>query len=381
MKKYPKLIASASSNRYFGSWGNAIKAAGLDYSKIKVREFTEIKWTKERVVNEILDLKKNCVDLNAKYIFDKYNNLYSAAERHFGGWGYAINASGLDYPKIMKVEKWSKQKIFGNLKKLKDDGKELSFQYSRKNYPTLVYAAIRRYGSWEQALNEIGLNYDDILKLEKWDRKKVRTELNTLIENGEDLNSVYISKKYSGLFHACSRYYGSLENALISLGIDYDKIRKDRYQESFKGLIFEKYVKQIFEIIGRKVAYHPPIEFEGVIYYPDFIDKTGTIIDCKLNSWGGRIEETIDKYLKFDKNIIIIYLLGEPRKWYNEFVVFKWVKDYYPQLKKIGKEDIIYDLSLLENGVIPNKDQKKLDEYPTISIIDNNNSNGHKIKL
>jgi len=34
-QKYPALLSAAKSRRYFGSWGEAVRAAGIDYEKVK----------------------------------------------------------------------------------------------------------------------------------------------------------------------------------------------------------------------------------------------------------------------------------------------------------------------------------------------------------
>lgn len=36
-RKHPALLAAAKSRRYFGSWGEAVKAAGVEYGMVKRR--------------------------------------------------------------------------------------------------------------------------------------------------------------------------------------------------------------------------------------------------------------------------------------------------------------------------------------------------------
>ena len=100
-KKYCGLFTAASSERYYSGWGNAVKAVGIDYEKIKRAAFTRrrnklTKWTKERIIVEIIKEK------NSRNLLTAYRDnlpIYTAARRKFGSWEQALGAAGFGLKK------------------------------------------------------------------------------------------------------------------------------------------------------------------------------------------------------------------------------------------------------------------------------------------
>ncbi len=95
LKNYVPLFTAATSRRYFSSWANAMKAAGVDYGQIleagrNRRREKLTKWSKERVLKEI---RKDGPD-NLLKTYRKRLLLYSAARRMFGSWKLALEAAG-----------------------------------------------------------------------------------------------------------------------------------------------------------------------------------------------------------------------------------------------------------------------------------------------
>lgn len=94
-KNHIPLFTASCSRRYFSSWGNAVRAAGIDYDKIleagKSRRREKLtKWTREQVLEEIRRT-------GPKNLLTTYRDrlaLYSAARREFGSWKQALEAAG-----------------------------------------------------------------------------------------------------------------------------------------------------------------------------------------------------------------------------------------------------------------------------------------------
>jgi hypothetical protein len=94
-KNYIPLFTAACSRRYFSSWSNAVRAAGINYDQIleagKARRRNKLtKWSKEQVLEEVR--KAEAQNLLTTYR-DKLA-LYSAARREFGSWKKALEAAG-----------------------------------------------------------------------------------------------------------------------------------------------------------------------------------------------------------------------------------------------------------------------------------------------
>jgi len=88
-------VLYSAALRYFGSWGDAVYAAGINYGEIKSQSRLEAvkkitKWNRARVLAEI---KK--VPFNRLWFVYKDNiALHSAARREFGSWRQALEAAG-----------------------------------------------------------------------------------------------------------------------------------------------------------------------------------------------------------------------------------------------------------------------------------------------
>jgi hypothetical protein len=94
-RNYIPLFTASCSRRYFGSWGAAVRTAGIDYDKVleagKERRRDKLtKWTKETVLEEIRKAQ-------SKNLLTTYRDrlaLYSAARREYGSWKQALEIAG-----------------------------------------------------------------------------------------------------------------------------------------------------------------------------------------------------------------------------------------------------------------------------------------------
>src|SRR5207244_4129768 len=82
----PQLAAAATKRKHFGSWRNAVTAAGLDYGQI--RRYRE--WDEETIKHRLRDLYEQGIDLNAKHMEEYDITLITAARRRFESWDRAL---------------------------------------------------------------------------------------------------------------------------------------------------------------------------------------------------------------------------------------------------------------------------------------------------
>lgn len=95
-KKRADLYGAAV--RVFGSWKNAVEAAGFDYSQIRKNKFSGF-WTEMNVIEGIKLLSQK----HSGFARKNKPDLYGAALRLFGSWGVAVRMAGFDYDKVAKV--------------------------------------------------------------------------------------------------------------------------------------------------------------------------------------------------------------------------------------------------------------------------------------
>lgn len=93
----PQLAAAATKRKHFGSWRDAVAAAGLDYGII--RRYRE--WDEATIKAKLHELHEQGIDLNAKHIEEYDITLITAARRRFDSWDKALTAAGLDYKQIV----------------------------------------------------------------------------------------------------------------------------------------------------------------------------------------------------------------------------------------------------------------------------------------
>lgn len=107
----PQLAAAATKRKHFGSWRNAIQAAGLKYSDI--RRYRE--WDEQAVIDRLKELHAEGKDLNAKSMEELDITLITAARRRFDSWDKALTAAGLDYSKIVLRKPFKRRKRKGDI--------------------------------------------------------------------------------------------------------------------------------------------------------------------------------------------------------------------------------------------------------------------------
>ncbi|MHB1460245.1 MAG: homing endonuclease associated repeat-containing protein [Armatimonadota bacterium] len=88
----PQLAAASTKPKHFGSWREAVEAAGIDYDS--VRRYTE--WSEELIITRLKRLHADGHPLNARAIELLDMPLVTAARRRFESWEKALYAAGID---------------------------------------------------------------------------------------------------------------------------------------------------------------------------------------------------------------------------------------------------------------------------------------------
>jgi hypothetical protein len=195
------------------------------------------RWSRDEIALEILRLYRDGEPLNYGSVQQKQLKLLRAATRYFGSWREAIEFAGLNYDEIRRYRVWSEEKILDAIRKYHEEGKDLSWRHvSTTLDPPLAAAAIRhgRFGSWQKALEEAGLNSDEIRKHRYWDDEIVVSELRDLAEQGESLRVSDVTESNPALVAAARRRFDGWYEAVEAAGFDEDEARKgseedDRY--------------------------------------------------------------------------------------------------------------------------------------------------------
>jgi hypothetical protein len=196
------------------------------------------RWSKDEIAMEILRLFSAGEELNYGSVQQKHLKLLRAATRYFGSWKDAIEFAGLSYDEIRRYRVWSEDKILSKIQKYHKEDKDLSWRHvSTVLDPPLAAAAIRssRFGSWQKALEEAGLDYDAIRKHRAWDDETVLTELRGLAENGQSLRVSDVTETHPALVAAARRRFEGWYDAVEAAGFDEDEARRGLEDEDLQA--------------------------------------------------------------------------------------------------------------------------------------------------
>lgn len=180
------------------------------------------KWTKHKIITQILRLHKEGIKPSIKNIISFYPGLYYAGKKRFGSWKKAVIAAGLDYSKIsnqLVKNLWSKKRISAEIKNIHNRGEPLNSSYICRNYIWLYRAATNKtfFGTWEDAIESTGLNYDKIrLTHPRMTEEEVIKKLYQMSKKGEVITRKSCSTL---LFDSIVSHFGTLNNCKTTLGL------------------------------------------------------------------------------------------------------------------------------------------------------------------
>lgn len=157
---YSGMVTAAYRPELFGSWREAVRAAGLDPQEVFRRRR---KWTRERILSRIRQLHAAGCDISYAAARRKQQYLVVAASspRFFGSWKAAVEAAGIDYTTVSKRKRWSRERIIEQIREIGRESSRLRLTDVRRSHSALAAAATspRYFGSWRAALEAAGIRH------------------------------------------------------------------------------------------------------------------------------------------------------------------------------------------------------------------------------
>jgi len=164
---------TGAAKRWFGSWYEAVEAAGFDPEEYKNKREPKMRWDKPTVLAEIKRYSEQGGNLSAGSVRKHYSRLYSAATVHFGSWKNALKELGIDYDDVRLTQEWTPEKVLQTLQEANRQGADLSDRTVSALRPDLYGAAITHFGSWPEALRQAGIEPEKARRTETWSREKL----------------------------------------------------------------------------------------------------------------------------------------------------------------------------------------------------------------
>ena len=210
----------AAANYHFGSWAEAVNAAGVDYAN-EVRKIP--KWTRERITRAIQDAYRKKADLSWTSVTKnkEYSAMAYAAIRdnQFGSWDSALEASGIAPAKVRRYEAWDEAKIVRSIKARAGRKKPLNSKAMQDEDSKLFNAALNYFGGWDKALVAAGIRPEDVYKRRRWNVDIIKKEIKGLHRAGEDLAAPNMRTNHSSLYSAACKYFKTWTAAREACGI------------------------------------------------------------------------------------------------------------------------------------------------------------------
>ncbi len=220
LQSYSELYSASRS--YFGSWRKAVKAAGFDYSRFLL----ERKWTKEKIISQIQAFYGARGTLRC--VRKENKKLQDAACKHFGSWRKVIEAAGFDYDRFFLRHRWTKKKVISEILAFHKARGTLQSTVVLQSYREL-YAASRSYfGSWRKAIEAAGFDYDRFFYRHRWTKEKIISEIQAFYKIKKTLKYREILRHNTSLLGIARVYFGSWRKAVETAGFDYDQFLRKK---------------------------------------------------------------------------------------------------------------------------------------------------------
>jgi hypothetical protein len=157
------------------------------------------------ILRAIKRLCRSGAPLNYSAVRRANSRLLAQACAQFGAWGKALQGAGLDYEKIRRCPCWSKKTVCEQLRDLHARRMFPDIRTLSLKYSKLYGACIRHFGSGLAALEAAGIDYEQLLgeHPRRWNRSRIIAEIQGRAKNGQTLCLAAILRQEPRLKRFC----------------------------------------------------------------------------------------------------------------------------------------------------------------------------------
>lgn len=116
------------------------------------------RWTREKILEELQELRRQGIPLTVTSISDQHERLYRAAKRHFGSWTNVLKELGIQGKEMLNgTRKWTSATILDGLRDLANKGIAMKYSSINQVNQGLAKAVQRRFGTVDKAVQSAGI--------------------------------------------------------------------------------------------------------------------------------------------------------------------------------------------------------------------------------
>lgn len=170
-------------------------------------------------------------DLSWTGIRNARPDVLAATHYHFGSWRRAVYAAGINYKLEKRVRnwEWDRERVREALLRCRRRGEPMNYNDFERRHRKLIHVALYYFRTWRAALASIGVDHDKVRKQRQWDVPTILREIGQLHRQGKDLSHRHLSQAgRNDLLGAASHHLGGWPKAIERAGLDYSRIRKRR---------------------------------------------------------------------------------------------------------------------------------------------------------
>ena len=145
-----------AARQHFGTWRKAMRAAGINLKGLKD---TYKNCSKQELIQALHERKESGLPLAWTHVCLENRGFALKVKHTFGSWRNALIAAGIPVVHLHEFDKepWNKERIIKGIHELHRKGKSLQCARVREKDPSLVNAANRYFGGWENAVKASAL--------------------------------------------------------------------------------------------------------------------------------------------------------------------------------------------------------------------------------
>lgn len=186
----------------YGDWDKALCAAGFDPETTRQTHL----WDREKVIERIIQLRRQTFPLSAVYISRHRRSLFAAARRRFGTWNKALRAAGV----IRHRPSENPLEVLRMLRALKENKSNRAISAALKSDAVLYFGSVKKAIAVSKTHSQI---------VNGWNKPKIISLLVQLHggKHGSGFTKIHRSKP--AIISAAQRHFGSWRKALSAAGI------------------------------------------------------------------------------------------------------------------------------------------------------------------